>query len=101
MRRIGEVAAATGLTGDAPGRGRLGGADRGGRGAPRLGRGADRPARALADRWAALVGQFTGGDPGIHASLNTMYANEGADRASRGAVSPELFAWMGEAMAAR
>ena len=57
--------------------------------------------QALAARWAALVEQFTGGDPGIHASLNTMYRTEGADRASRGALSPEVFAWMGEAMAAR
>ena len=57
--------------------------------------------QALAARWAALVEQFTGGDAGIHASLNTMYRTEGAQRASRGALSPELFAWMGEAMAAR
>ena len=57
--------------------------------------------QALAARWAALVEQFTGGDAGIHASLNTMYRTEGADRASRGALSPEVFAWMGEAMAAR
>ena len=62
---------------------------------------ADPRASALADRWAALVAQFTGGDPGIHASLNTMYRTEGAQRASRGALSLELFAWMGEAMAAR
>ena len=55
----------------------------------------------LADRWMALIAQFTGGDAGIHASLNTMYETEGVDRASRGAVSPELFAWMGEAVAAR
>jgi MerR family transcriptional regulator, thiopeptide resistance regulator len=57
--------------------------------------------RPLTDRWAALVQQFTGGDPGIHASLNTMYETEGVERASRGAVSGDLFAWMGEAMAAR
>jgi hypothetical protein len=57
--------------------------------------------RPLTDRWAALVEQFTGGDPGIHASLNAMYRTEGVERASRGAVSQELFAWMGEAMAAR
>ena len=57
--------------------------------------------QALAARWAALVEQFTGGDPGLHASLNTMYTTEGAQRASRGALSPELFAWMGDAMAAR
>jgi DNA-binding transcriptional MerR regulator len=61
----------------------------------------DPRAQALAARWAALVAQFTGGDPGIHASLNTMYRTEGAQRASRGALSPELFAWMGDAMAAR
>jgi DNA-binding transcriptional MerR regulator len=61
----------------------------------------DPAARELADRWAALVAQFTGGDTAIHASLNTMYETEGVERASRGAMSPELFAWMGEAVAAR
>jgi MerR family transcriptional regulator, thiopeptide resistance regulator len=61
----------------------------------------DPRASALAERWVALVAQFTGGDPGIHASLNAMYQTEGVERASRGAVSRELFAWMGEAVAAR
>jgi hypothetical protein len=61
----------------------------------------DTRAAELADRWASLVAQFTGGDAGIHASLNRMYATEGVERASRGAVSPELFQWMGEAVAAR
>jgi DNA-binding transcriptional MerR regulator len=61
----------------------------------------DPRAAALADRWAALVAQFTGGDQGIHDSLNRMYETEGVERASRGSVSPELFAWMGEAVAAR
>jgi DNA-binding transcriptional MerR regulator len=61
----------------------------------------DPAARALAERWASLVAQFTGGDAGIHASLNTMYETEGAERASRGALSPELMAWMAEAVAAR
>jgi DNA-binding transcriptional MerR regulator len=61
----------------------------------------DARTQALAARWAALVEQFTGGDPGLHGSLNTMYTTEGAQRASRGALSPELFAWMGAAMAAR
>jgi DNA-binding transcriptional MerR regulator len=55
----------------------------------------------LADRWAALIAQFTGGDTGIHDSLNTMYETEGPERASRGMVSPELMAWMREAVAAR
>jgi DNA-binding transcriptional MerR regulator len=61
----------------------------------------DPAARELADRWAALIAQFTGGDAGIHASLNTMYETEGVERASRGAVSPEVMAWMREAVAAR
>jgi DNA-binding transcriptional MerR regulator len=61
----------------------------------------DPRAAALADRWAALVAQFTGGDQGIHDSLNRMYETEGVERASRGSVSPEVFAWMGEAVAAR
>jgi DNA-binding transcriptional MerR regulator len=61
----------------------------------------DPRAGGLADRWAALIAQFTGGDMGIHASLNTMYESEGPERASRGAVSPELMEWMREAVAAR
>ena len=55
----------------------------------------------LADRWMALIRQFTGGDMGIHASLNTMYETEGPEKASRGMVSPELMAWMREAVEAQ
>jgi hypothetical protein len=33
-------------------------------------------AKALAERWLALVMSFTGGDPGIFASLKAMYQNE-------------------------
>jgi MerR family transcriptional regulator, thiopeptide resistance regulator len=55
----------------------------------------------LADRWMALIRQFTGGDMGIHASLNEMYETEGSEKASRGMVSPELMAWMREAVEAR
>jgi MerR family transcriptional regulator, thiopeptide resistance regulator len=61
----------------------------------------DPRAAPLADRWAALIAQFTGGDMGIHASLNTMYESEGPERASRGMVSGELMEWMREAVAAR
>ena len=61
----------------------------------------DPRAAELAGRWAALVERFTGGSPGLHASLNAMYETEGVERASRGAVSQELFSWMGEAVAAR
>jgi len=55
----------------------------------------------LAGRWQALIEQFTGGDAGIAASLKTMYATEGPERASRGAVSPELMAYAGEAVRIR
>jgi DNA-binding transcriptional MerR regulator len=55
----------------------------------------------LADRWMALIRQFTGGDMGIHASLNEMYETEGSEKASRGMVAPELMAWMREAVEAR
>src|SRR3954453_11494354 len=37
-----------------------------------------------------LIQAFTGGDAAIGASLNRMYADEGVERASRGAMSPEL-----------
>src|SRR3954469_1596759 len=33
--------------------------------------------QALADRWQSLIAAFTGGDPGITASLKRMYAEEG------------------------
>lgn len=49
--------------------------------------------QALAERWHALVEQFTGGDPGIRASLQRMYEQEGVSAASRGAVSEELAAY--------
>ena len=55
----------------------------------------------LAGRWQALIEQFTGGDPGIAASLKRMYESEGVEKASRGAVSPELMAYAGEAMRRR
>src|SRR5690606_9233040 len=54
----------------------------------------------LARRWQALIEQFTGGDPGIRASLQRMYEQEGAERASRGMVEPELMAYVGRAQAA-
>jgi DNA-binding transcriptional MerR regulator len=52
----------------------------------------------LAGRWQTLIERFTGGDPGIAASLKRMYASEGPERASRGALSPELMAYAGEAV---
>jgi MerR family transcriptional regulator, thiopeptide resistance regulator len=57
--------------------------------------------QAIAARWQELIEQFTGGDPGIRDSLKKMYETEGPERASRGMMSPELMAWMGEAFGAR
>jgi hypothetical protein len=37
---------------------------------------ASAPVQALAQRWMALVHEFTGGDPGIEKSLRTMYQQE-------------------------
>ena len=61
---------------------------------------ADERVQAVAARWRELVEQFTGGDPGIQASLKAMYEAEGPERASRGALSSELMEWMGRAMGA-
>jgi DNA-binding transcriptional MerR regulator len=55
----------------------------------------------LVARWQALIRQFTGGDPGLKASLQRMYDTEGPERASRGAVNAETMAYAGRAMAAR
>ena len=57
--------------------------------------------QAVAARWQGLLEQFTGGDEGIRDSLKRMYATEGPERASRGAVSADLMAWMGRAFDAR
>ena len=57
--------------------------------------------QALAERWQDLINQFTGGDPGITASLKRMYEEQGAPKASRGAMSPELSEYVQRVMAAR
>lgn len=54
----------------------------------------------LASRWRTLIERFTGGDPGIRASLERMYREEVVERASRGMVKPELMEYVGRAMAA-
>jgi MerR family transcriptional regulator, thiopeptide resistance regulator len=56
--------------------------------------------QAIAGRWRDLIEQFTGGDPGIRASLGRMYRERGAEQASRGAVSGELMEYVGRAIAA-
>ncbi len=55
--------------------------------------------QAIARRWRELIEQFSGGDPGIRASLGRMYREEGVERASRGGVSSELMAYVGKALA--
>ena len=62
---------------------------------------ADPRVQALMDRWQALIQAFTGGDPGITASLKRMYDEQGGERASRGAMSAGLQEYVGRAMAAR
>jgi MerR family transcriptional regulator, thiopeptide resistance regulator len=58
----------------------------------------------LAQRWQSLIAEFTGGDPGITQSLNTMYQQEGLEAASQGmVVEPEASAmwdFMGKALSA-
>jgi MerR family transcriptional regulator, thiopeptide resistance regulator len=55
----------------------------------------------LVERWTGLIEQFTGGDPGIEASLQRMYDTEGPERASRGAVSAETMDYARRAIEAR
>ncbi|HET6551067.1 MAG TPA: MerR family transcriptional regulator [Solirubrobacter sp.] len=62
---------------------------------------ADPRVQALVDRWQALIQAFTGGDPGITASLKRMYEEQGAEQASRGAMPAGLQEYVGRAMEAR
>jgi DNA-binding transcriptional MerR regulator len=55
----------------------------------------------LVERWTALIAQFTGGDPGIKASLQRMYDTEGSERASRGAVTGDTMEYARRAIEAR
>jgi len=56
--------------------------------------------QACAARWKALIEQFTGGDPGLRASLQRLYDEQGPQQASQGMVDPEVMAYAGRAMAA-
>ena len=62
---------------------------------------ADPRVQALADRWQAQIALFTGGDPGITASLKRLYQEQGAEQASRGVMPAGLQEYVGRAMAAR
>src|SRR5690348_586069 len=59
---------------------------------------ADPAMQDVARRWRGLIEQFTGGDDGIRESLVQMFREQGAERATHGAVDPELMAYVGEAM---
>ena len=59
---------------------------------------ADPGVQALAERWRELIAAFTGGDAGLHDSLNRMYEGEGVERASRGGISPELWEYARRAL---
>jgi DNA-binding transcriptional MerR regulator len=50
--------------------------------------------QALSRRSEELIEMFTGGDPGIRASLKRMYGEEGPEQASRGMAGPELFEYL-------
>jgi MerR family transcriptional regulator, thiopeptide resistance regulator len=59
---------------------------------------ADPEVQRLAARWRDLIQAFTGGDPGITASLKRMYEEEGVEAASRGTMTRELQEYVGRAM---
>jgi DNA-binding transcriptional MerR regulator len=59
----------------------------------------DPAVQALAQRWRDLVQEFTGGDPGIAASLGRMYREEPAAR-ERAGIDPAIFAYIGQATGA-
>lgn len=57
--------------------------------------------QALAGRGAGLIKAFTGGDPGIRASLERMYREGGGQKVMHGhgmGVSPEVMSYFQEAM---
>jgi DNA-binding transcriptional MerR regulator len=58
-------------------------------------------AQAVGERAFELIQMFTGGDAGITASLQRMYAQESPERLTRGMGDPEDVAYMGAIRAAR
>jgi len=57
---------------------------------------------ALGQRALGLIEEFTGGDPGIRSSLETMYREEGPAPAARHGfpADPEVWGYLGRVMAA-
>ena len=62
---------------------------------------ADPRVQALADRWMALVQEFTGGNPGISDSLGRMYQQESTVAGMDTAPIRELGEYITRAMSAR
>jgi DNA-binding transcriptional MerR regulator len=58
--------------------------------------------QGLMRRWTALVEEFTGGDPGIEASVRKLWQNEGPalERQHGMGLTPEVFAYVEKARAA-
>ncbi len=61
---------------------------------------ASESAQALARRWMALVGEFTGGNPGIAQSLGTMWRQEESIHGMETAPMRGMMTYIGAAMAA-
>ncbi len=55
---------------------------------------ADPKLQPIGERARELLAMFTGGDPGIQASLKKMYETEGPEKASRGMADPEVFEYL-------
>lgn len=53
--------------------------------------------KRLAAEWKELLSLFTGGDPGITASLQKMYESEGCEKASHNAMDKELSDYIAKA----
>jgi MerR family transcriptional regulator, thiopeptide resistance regulator len=62
---------------------------------------ADPAVQALAARADELTAMFHGGDPGIKASRQRMYEQEGPKAASRGLVDPDDMRYLAAARASR
>jgi DNA-binding transcriptional MerR regulator len=60
----------------------------------------DESVQILAQRWQALIELFTGGTPAIKESMKAMYSQEGASRASSGALDEKTMAYMSKAIEA-
>jgi DNA-binding transcriptional MerR regulator len=61
----------------------------------------DPAVQKLVTRSGELIQMFTGGDPGIAASLKRMYEQEGPERASRGVADPADLEYLEKARASR